>query len=400
MPQFFPPTATLTQKQAAPRSTDWLITLWRWVVNTAVYGLIALLALNLNRIAIYVRLAPDSSLYSHWLRLLVGTAVTLLLTSAVHELGHLAAGKMARLRFHLLVIGPLRIEQQANGMKLSWQRGGALFNGLAASLPDDTVNLPKRMLLFAAGGPAASLLLALAAGGAAWALRDSTLAQNQAWLWETAVHITAVSSFFFLTTMRPGSYANGYLADGGRIQMLLQNDAAATRWCALVALSGADARGQRPRDWPADLLAQATAVTDHAIDHLTAHILAYQAALDRQNIATAGELLAELVDSWTALASGWRGRLALEQAYFLAFHMGDGENGRFWLDQVRRHSSAAQPLQRRAEAAVLLAEGKYALAETAVRAGLTALATEPSTGTNKSEQEWLQAIATKLSTMT
>lgn len=374
------------------RQRSWLVTVWAWVFNLTLYSLLALVVFNINGIAIRARLAADNSLFSSFFRLLlIGTAL-LLLTSAVHELGHVVGGWLAKLRFHLMVVGPFKVSRETGKLRFGFSRGGALFNGLVASIPEEIYDLRRRMLLFALGGPVASLLLVLLAGGLfLWLRQPLFRASTHAWLLESAA-ITAVSSLIFLlTSMKPGVYPNGMPADGGRILMLLQNGPAAQRWYALVALNSADVQGKRPRDWDEAMVAQAQTALDQSSEGIMARLLVYQWAVDNGRFAQANLLLDEALALRASRFPGALGRFTLEKAYLLAFHQHDAVEGRHWLERLRRRSSK-HPLACRAEAAVLLREGHLSAARAKAELGRDSLRHFPQTGANLAEAAWLQTI--------
>src|SRR5690606_7263569 len=210
--------------------------------------------------------------------------LVLLLTAMVHESGHLLAGYLMRFRFHTLVVGLLRISRVNNGrLQLQWQRGGSPFNGLAASLPRQMERLARRLLWFALGGPLASLLFSLVALAIVLYLgSDLRRMLDYLWLWECSLFAAITSYFFLLTSLYPGSYHNGLVADGGRIVMLLTRPAEAARWQALVQLNVADLNGERPSAWDEQLLRQALTQPDNSHDYLTALVMNYHHELDRK----------------------------------------------------------------------------------------------------------------------
>lgn len=382
--------------RSALARNPWFINLWGWLLNMAIYVVLCLVVLNRSRILIWARLAPDSSLFTSWPVLAAAVILILLLAAAIHEIGHLLAGWLVGLQFHLLVVGPLRIVRDGAALRLSFNKG-ALFNGLAASFPregDYDQRLRRRMLVFALGGPLASFVLAALASYLFFPLNaNRAFTAENAWLIESAGIMAVVSSVVFLTSMRPGHYYNGLPADGGRIITLLRGGADARRWCALLALNGADIRGQRPQAWDEALIQQGLSVSDTSYDSLSARILAYQWALDSGRISCAGALLDEALGIWTTWVSVGRARLVLEKAYFVARHHANPADARLWLDKVRP-GPQAHPWQRRAEAAVLLLEGRKEEALAQAQTGLAALQREPRSGVAQAEAEWLQEIIT------
>lgn len=376
-----------------------LISVWSWIFNLTLYGILIYVAFNISRITIRARIAGESSLFASFPRLMLVGALILLLTSAFHEIGHLFAGWLAKMRFHLLVVGPFKLGRESGKLRLGLSQGMSLFNGLAASYPEKIYDLRRRMLLFAAGGPLASLLLAAAAGAVYWWFRPGPFFRPQpipAWVVESAA-ITAVSSFiFFLTSTKPGQYQNGMVADGGRILMLLQNREPATRWCALIALNSADTQGVRPRDWDEDIVQEALVAQDGSQESLVALLMAYRWALDNHHITQAATFLEAGLPSRPALFRGVRVQFALEKAYLTAVFQQKPEEARQWLIPVGRRNQN-HPLFCRAEAAVLLAEGDSVSAQQRIQEGLQTLITLPSTGVNTAEKIWLEGIGAESS---
>jgi hypothetical protein len=368
------------------------ITLWNWLLNFSMYALLIVVVWSMDEFRLISRLMSGISLFEvPWL-FISAILLALFAAGAVHEFGHLLAGQWMHFRWQLLVIGPLQFRRGQKRIQATWQWRGSLFDGLTASLPENVRQLRWRMLVFAAGGPLASLLLALVGTAVFFAYRrDLDFLRESGWLVEVAA-ITAVASLlFFLSSMKPGLYYSGLPADGGRIVTLLQDNALAERWCTLVLLNRADASGLRPRDWDAVLVHKALALADGTYDDLAARIIGYQWALDSGRIDVAGRLLDEALASWAAWMTGTRLRLALEKAYFLARHRRNAPDAREWYDRVRRNRQT-RPLQYRAEAAIFLAEGNFQAAQTQARAGLAALASETPTGVTQAECDWFQDI--------
>jgi len=385
---------TPQRPQQPPRRPPVLIA-WQWVFNIASLALVWLFVINWPRLAIRIRLAPEQSLFrSPWL-LLLATVLVLLGTAALHELGHLLAGRAAGLRFQMLGIGPLRLSRAApdEQLRLTWQRprGLSLFDGVAASLPDSTDNLPRRMLIFALGGPLFSLLqVVLSTGLFFFLVRTLDRALQWAWVWEAALLSGVVAFLFLLTAIRPGPYPNGLPADGQRIWMLLTDPPTAERWCALVALNALDNRGIRPRDWPAELLQRALARQDNDLDTLHALLLAAQTALDRQEWKEADDYFTRALDLPFAWSGGMASRFAVEKAFLAAWQEGDIDAAESWLARLSR--SETDPAVQRLATAFYLAAGDLETARLRAARARDQLRQRPRTGTIKAELALLESM--------
>ena len=370
----------------------WALTIWRWVFNLSI--LAGFLAIILNRFNLRIRiyLAGDSSLLNHFVLLVTAVILILFLTSTIHELGHLFAGRIAHLKFQLLVVGPLRIARGKSGYSLGWQHGNAMFNGLVASIPEEPNNLRYRMLLFAAGGPVASFLLMFLTALVAFILnKNAVVLRDYFWIWECATFTAVVSYFFFLTSMKPGSYQNGLPADGSRIFMLLRNEAEAERWCALVILNSTDIQGFRPFEWDQSLLQRAPHLDDNSYDNLMLQMMQYQVAIDKGQPGQALTILERLIKLPIAWESGVRASLALEMAYCYGRYQNDAQQAKDWLNQVK-HNRSQQAIQLRAETAVLYAQNRSEETIQMAQKTIRQLETQPVTGVTLAEKSWMEEI--------
>jgi len=366
---------------------------WHFVYRFLIFLTVIGIARNWQRILLRIRLPPVGSLFRHFGGMFAAFIMILFLVAAVHELGHLLAGRFARLQFYLLVIGPMRILRENGRFQINMQRGMGLFNGMAASIPKDTVNLRQRMLLFALGGPGASLLLtgvSLSITKIFW--ENGRFATTNAWIGEIAL-FTAVASFlFFLTSMKPGAYQNGFMADGGRIASLLKADANADSWCALVAINAAELQGVRPREWDTAQVSLAVQLQGQSYDSLMAQLVGYQWELDHGCFAAADDYLETALKNRSVWMSNLYMRILLEKAYLLAWSQHDPETARTWIAQVKRNGRYQSALIHRVEAAILLAEGSPQKAIEEAKISLNKLQKENSTGMTIAEVDWLQAI--------
>ena len=383
----------LLRQPTLPRPS-WPVKLWSLLLNGAIYGLLFWLLAQSRSYSFQFHLlrTRDVGLLGNFWRLVMAVLLALFLTTAIHELGHLLAGKLVRLRFHLLIIGPLQLSRDGKRLRLGWHKGSSIFNGLTGSIPNDNHNLPRRLLIFTLGGPLASLAQALLTGGLFLRWRaDVYFINNVTWAAEGAALLAVLGAIYFLSSLKPGSAYSGQLADGGRLISLLRGGPEAERWCALAALYGADQRGQRPCDWDEKLVRQALQGFDHTQDGQNARLLAYQWALDNGRIAEANRWLEEAVAIRPTWMPGTQVRLVWEKIYFSARYLHDAAQARHGLAQIHQRL-ANHPQHLRAEAAVLLAEGQAARAKLTAQAALSRLSAQAPTGVQQAEAAWLQAI--------
>lgn len=296
---------------------------------------------------------------------LVAYLPALILAPAVHEAGHLIGGRLAGFRAALFVLGPLRVERTAGGIRAGLNRSLALYGGTAASVPEDTHDLRRRTLLMIAGGPATSIL----SGVLALALREPlglaaipAAAGHAHVIASTATAVFGVMSLLLgVVTLIP-SRAGGPHTDGRRILQLLRSGPAADRDVALFALWGQTLAGRRPREWDPDLVAQALAPADGTQFDVIARQLASVYALDRGEPGEARRHLAGALGLEETLPPLARPGLLVQAAYFAAVVDGDAVRARALFSRAGSRLTGAPHQRLLAEAAVCLAEGDARLA--------------------------------------
>jgi len=293
--------------------------------------------------------------------------VMLLLSVLLHELGHLIGGRLVGFHFLLLIVGPFKVQRIGPRLHYGWNRHLNLAGGLAASVPKDHRHLRWRMFLMVAGGPAISLLCT----GLALYFVFRFVFSLEPWQQGLLLLFGAMNSAISLLTLIPLPTC-GFASDGSRLLLLVRGGPTAARWCAAVALSYM-AISQRPREWDRTVLEAALAVPDGSLDDVSAHFLAYSAALDHGDSAATTRHLTYFLTNRQAYPLALQPALFLEAAYWAA-QQGDAPASRIWLEQATDGALIEPHTRARAKAAVLLAEGRYAEAAAASQAGLTFLA--------------------------
>jgi hypothetical protein len=299
----------------------------------------------------------------------------------VHELGHVLGGRLVGFRFRLLIVGPFKIDRIDTRLRLGWNRSVALAGGIAAASPTDDRDLIRRMLVYVAGGPAMSLIF----GATALLLQpftDGTLAFVLSMVGLASLAIALVT----LIPMR----SDGFSSDGARIRMLLRGGPEAERWCA-VALLANDLFVRRPRDLPPALIERALSLPDNSPDHLSSVFVAFSWALDSGNTAQAERYLEDMLANLATFNSALRPSVLIEAAYFTAQHRNDAVGARDFLTQARGGLVEAHT-RARAEAAVLLAEGRRSEARSIAADGLARLRRAAAGPASLAEADILEAI--------
>lgn len=282
-----------------------------------------------------------------------------------HELGHIWGGGLAGFRFHMLAVGPLRIDARPEGWKWSWNRSAALWGGVAATTPEEgrgpgLQNLAPRMMQMVAGGPLASLVGALGALLVAYLAGPGPVQL-------VAGMFGLMSGAITIATAIPQCMGQ-FKSDGQRILELWRGGREAERWCALSALSSL-ATKYRPREWPQALVEEATAWVDDSYDGVSGAWLRHTWHLDRRELAAAREWLevaVAKVEHWPPPA---RGLVHASAAYFYAMEEDNREQARRHWELAQGHGFLAPEGKALAEAAVAYVNGEKDKAKQAAAKG-------------------------------
>jgi hypothetical protein len=257
---------------------------------------------------------------------------------ALHEIGHLAAGRLAGFRPWLLVVGPLKLQRTGRSWSAGVNRVFPWHGGFAGGTPDGTHRLRQRMTLLLAGGAGTNLLT----GAAALALLtvvDVPRAGGRLVGWDAAIYLgvlafALISCLMAVIALVPGT-GHGFVTDGGRIVRFLKNDAGTEGEVALLAVLGASTSGVRPRDWPRDLVARALTLPADTPTGVAAEMLAHDFAVDTGDIAAARQHLAAAMARIDTLPRLARPGLLLMAAQFAALHDQDARRARALLETAR-----------------------------------------------------------------
>jgi len=323
---------------------------------------------------------------STWFLLLFFPAAWLAV--AAHEFGHSFGGYLEGFRFLIWVAGPIELRRKNQRLVLGWNRSLQLIGGVASSVPVTFEHLPRRMFTLVAGGPVASVLLAVI-GSVGYLLADLLKAPTLAWI---MIPIIACSMVIGLATLVPVQSA-GFASDGARMLMLARGGPEAERWCAIAALAGAGAAGVRPREWDTTLVKVASGLSDASYDDVSGTLIAYYSSLDRGDLQSAGNLIERALDIRSVWPGSLQGVIWAEASWFTAYHRRNASEARRLFKQIATGAVLDRQTRSRALAAILLAEGKTDDAVEEANRGLKAVNSALSPGIATFERESLQEIA-------
>jgi peptidase M50-like protein len=324
-------------------------------------------------------LAAPADQAQRWYGLsLLVAGLALFLSICGHELGHVVGAKKANLQFMLFIVGPLLIGKVGRENRLQVQGNyhwNLFLGGRVVAVPKQG-DYPsrQRFTMYFLAGPFASaflglvfMLLCLLWG------REPTIEAAQSGLFTPVEFL--IATFLWLTRdicliLLMLSLFPAGISDGARLLALIRQGPQAERLRSSTVVVSDLLAGKRPRDWEQAAVENSLLVRDGSVHEMTANYRAYQWALDSGQVDTAGIYLERLKAGYTRFPRTMRSLIQLEIAYYEARYRRNAEVARSWFNKVVPSRTTPQATLCRAEAAVLLTEGKLVDARMRVEAGL------------------------------
>lgn len=353
------------------RRTPW----WRHAVTVVVLGALAILLIAATT-GIVARIVGRGPRQAHASPLgLIGEFLVLMLlfppVVLAHEAGHAIAGSLAGWRLQSLFVGPWRFIRDDAGMRVTFHRSYFYYGGAAVLVPpewrsDEYIRRSFRHMV--AGGPLASVLLALGLLAIAFAGRVPQHGATHGWRFFVFVAGT-MSLAIGLGTLLPIRQTSTIRNDGLQLVLSRPRDRLGhprpldrgIRIGALVLLL----TERRPRDWSNEVMAMFDALPAYQ-----RRMLEYYHALDVMDLQRARTLLQSSLDHIAAMPGDMGARTrteaALEATIFEVAWRGDVSAARRWLSLSAGGERTDPHLAALARAAVHAAAGEYADAREAV----------------------------------
>jgi hypothetical protein len=334
--------------------------------------------------------------------LVVGTLLVAFMAVVVHESGHVAGGLAAGFKIQRFVVGPVDIVRRKSlhlrlinpSLPLGW-----------VEIAQSYSNVPRsRALLFAAGGVLANFGMAALCLLLSYCLNEPNLPNeparrasfaqrlliphNQAAAWLGIAFVLNLCFSLWSAIPIRGRIVS---SDGCQILELLRGGPSAELGRLLGVLSAGLANAVRPRDWDAALVERLLSARNGGPGDVMANLYAYYHALDAGEIQRAGELIDQAAAQCEKSRLGSHQSVFVEAAFFEGRHRRDARRAQHWFDMVQRGQLEEQT-RLRAEAAVLLAEGRCLEAAEKVEAALTALPRSADPGGALAEEDWLNDL--------
>ena len=266
---------------------------------------------------------------------------------AIHELGHLIAGRIVGLDAGGISVGALVFTKSGKNWVVRFDRRmgiGGFFKPLTTSLDFH----PSRFACFVAGGPLASLVVSVVCGIV------SIRYGSGAWDWVGTLFWVSL----LLLILSAAPYSSGLnKSDGGRLWQIIFHPQQARRWGAIVAIQSEEAKSLRPREWNLQLFNEILDVGSSASEFLYCQLLAYYRRLDEGCEVDALKHLEGVLASSARVGKRLRHALFLEAASASAIIRKRPIQARRWFERACKLQKPESPDV--VEAAIAMCEGRY-----------------------------------------
>lgn len=308
----------------------------------------------------------DSLLFSVGFMVIYGI-LYYFLSILVHELGHLTLGWWNG--FEIMMFGIDRWVWVRRGKRLQLCTTRQRYaGGFVHSVSNSLDRLERRLFMMILGGPLASFLLFSL--GLIPLLFPGLVSENIVAWW------ILICSFWnlHLTIVNLLPLRIGYLSlDGREMFNLAQNNLQGQRLAGFHRFNTCLKMGIRPRDIDETIVDRVLAIPERSADHVAGLFLAYQVALERGETGQAGTYLDRALEMHSAYPEAFCGSLLLEGTYFEAHFRQRSDIARQWWEKITDKALIAPYALLRAEAALLLAEGRKDEALDRVERGLVSV---------------------------
>lgn len=265
---------------------------------------------------------------------------------ALHEAGHLVAGRLGGMRPGGIAIGGFLFHKSGRNWVYRFDYRRILSGGIAKPLPPKGEIRVAPFAWMVAGGPLTNA--ALAGASAVW----------MGYAGESALAGTCFWMNILLVVFSAWPYSvDANKSDGARILLLLRRPAEARAWIALLMILTEEASGALPREWDGELCDLALAPAPGAPESSYVELLAYYRSLDR---GADEEALGHLE---SCLARSAKSGKLLRHCFFIEASCASAglrksvANARAWLERARklRKPESTDGI----EAAIALCEERY-----------------------------------------
>lgn len=265
--------------------------------------------------------------------LIISLLLSTFLVFLIHELGHILGGLACGNRFALLIAGPMKVENENGKLKWSLNRSLSAFGGLAMTIPVTTDNFKRRRTITVAGGPGASLVLAVLALAPVFLLANGALPMNFRFF---LICLGFLSLAIFIVTIIP-MQNGGFMSDGMQLVNIYRDNPVAHRYETLLQLIAELQQGKRPRDITEAQISKLSSLGFDDTFGLSALNYMYYKAIDQRDWEAAAKHIQLFQDKIEIFPKAFQNQLWVEVAIYYSLISPNLDKARYLMDQLAKH---------------------------------------------------------------
>jgi hypothetical protein len=266
----------------------------------------------------------------HGLPILLEIMLASLITTAVHESGHVITGWASGMKLRTLIVGPFQWRLRGGRWEFQFHPAGFLLgSGMAGMVHANLDDREWPEVARLAAGPLASLLLG------AITLWATLAAKGRFWeqAWELLALLTTFSLLAFVVNLLP-LRPEAHYSDGARIYQLFRGGPWADVYRALSIVGSSLASPLRPKDYDIEVIRRAARFVTHGQQALVLRLYAYLYFFDSGRIPDALQALGEAESVYAQGTSAISAELHTDFIFGNAFLKRDAPTARLWWERM------------------------------------------------------------------
>ncbi|HWF48368.1 MAG TPA: M50 family metallopeptidase [Bryobacteraceae bacterium] len=265
------------------------------------------------------------------LALLLNLVLASLISTTVHELGHVIAGWSFGMKVRVFVAGPFHWRFRNGRWEFKFHPTGLLLSGGAAALvPSSPDNRRCRDIVPIAAGPFASLLIGAIALWAALSASGHPWAQA----WQLLALLATCSLLTFAMNLIPLRPESSY-SDGARLYQLLSAGPWVDVYRAFSIAASSLVCALRPRDYDMEVIQRAAQFLTRGQQALVLRMYAYTHFFDSCRFSEAMRALTEAESVYAQGSPAISAEMCADFVFANAFLKRDAAAAHLWWDRMQ-----------------------------------------------------------------
>jgi hypothetical protein len=291
--------------------------------------------------------------------------LSLFVVPALHEGGHVLAGKRCGMRVSAVAVGFLRIEKRSGKFSVRFLSPFSEEAGECLMYPSDDKDIRKKFMCYSAGGVILQLVYFVIA------LALVLIFQNHI-LWATLGMTLPYCLYMILLNALPFNSGMG-ASDGEIFFGLLRRDPSEETLVNIFTVQGYLAQGYTPSEAPEELYFDLPQLPEDDGNFALLQLWRYYYYLDKGEFKKAQNALCRVEDCTEYIPEGYLPTIYAELTYVYCILKPDKESAEMYYSKMQQYGRGVSPQGYRASVAFVRLQGESAQAEEKVEEELSGM---------------------------